>query len=340
MYIIFLFILFFNCLKYKFHNKLIIYISFIFLYVSLDSFVGTDSEMYFKNYNNLTTQITLYLYRSGYFLDLFFINLKRIGFNFLGAKILITLLFITMLFLIIRKIVNTKIDENKMLLLLFANGFILQNSLNVIKQGISIMIIYLALLYFKQKKLKFILLNLIAILFHSSSIIFLLIYFISNKIKLSTKKYFLLFIISLLLGNFLDTIFISLLSKLDLKYYISYFEKGKANLSYNWFNYLEFQIPAIILFVSEFKKKTNSINKSFKNLFYIEIIIINLIIPYKQLISRITSFFVIINVLVYVFLVNKIKNKYIRILILGVISIIYFYVRVFKIESLAYKTWL
>lgn len=156
-------------------------------------------------------------------------------------------------------------------LMLYFPAIFLGQDFGQFRQGIAVSFCFLAIPCILEKNaIKFLFLNLIAISFHYSAIVFLPFYFIS-RIEITNKRFYLYLIISFFisfisLGNIVAVIINTLFGKLIGVYVISSIT-GVENSSIILFslNYLIRLFVLIFIFYN--RKKIFSIHKIYKHLF-------------------------------------------------------------------------
>lgn len=201
-------------------------------------------------------------------------------------------------------------------------------SLNNVRQSIAAIIMLLAFDALCEKKtLKYILYVFIALIFHYSAIIMLIFYLFTN-IKF-IRKHFLLVSLILLLGiPVIAKIGITIILNTKYAYFLSsHFNNGQVtivNIVYG-----------LILFISTyyfFRKDLKSDRKSYilvcSQLFYFLISLLSLFIKVSELISRLSFYYLLFQVILIPYLVVKQKNnekKYLIIFAYLVMYVAYFY---------------
>lgn len=172
-------------------------------------------------------------------------------------------IFIITSFLIIFPIFYTFFKKSKnpilSIALFFLGGFFFQ-SLNMLRQYISIAIVFLSVddLYNKKYK-RFILSIVIAYFFHSISIIYLILIFIKNKIILSPKIVMPISILVIIFKNYLLKLLYIIFSFTKYKvYFDSKYNVSQLKVSLFVFNVI---IYLILYYLYKQKKKENNLQK-------------------------------------------------------------------------------
>lgn len=207
-----------NEVSSKISNKLLFItsIAFIVLFGFRDTDIGTDTNAYlfmFNEYVSFSFETSILLY---YIFDIFHV----FDFQFQFFLIIMSALFIGILAVSINR--NSRIIESNpfMIFFIFISLFYFQSlGINVIKQGVSISFLLLAMVNYqllKNKRFLWIFPCILSILFHFTSVFAILIYFLIlffNNTKL--KIYYLIYLVCILLS------FLSI-SLLNFKEYLSF----------------------------------------------------------------------------------------------------------------------
>jgi len=177
-------------------------ISIVIIYMAaVRKDVGYDFYSYqkiFKHVHNSSESI-LYLSQK-YNTEVGFIFLCKISETFP------MLIFIVACISIIPKMYFIYINSNNRLLCLamYFSSIFITYDMGVMRQGIAIAIMFFSIKYIEQRNLKrFILSIIIATSFHISAVIFIPLYFLSNK-RLTKKTYYVVALISLILSMFMN----------------------------------------------------------------------------------------------------------------------------------------
>lgn len=218
-------------------------------YKNMFAFINNSSE----NMVNLSNEINI---------EIGFIFLMRL-FKYHSFNLFI--IFISFLAIIPKIYFIYKIDKNKFLMLFcYFSSIFLTYDMGIIRQGISLSIILFSIKYLLNKNIfKFLLIVIIASLFHSTSLIFIFIYILKDK-KFSTKFYLLILVISLFIPFFLNTS--SLITSLSFfkgiiqtktTYYTNYYEQTSIILS------LFKRVIIMVVFIYYSKYKKNNYDRIF-----------------------------------------------------------------------------
>lgn len=289
-------------------NKIIFFLSFLILFVICgfrDYSVGTDTANYLLNYELNSHFENEYLFQ----LIINFLLKNGIDYRYL-------LYISSMLTLIPIFYVAYKRNENfnqTILLYVLLSFYLL--SFNIIRQCIAVSIVFLGIYYFEKSQVKkFLFCIVIASLFHFSAI-FSLFILLLNKIKLKVSSVYIFSIlmftyISPLVFNFTDVI----------SFFFNFFNIGgydiyiglanKEILSIN-----RFLLNVFICLIYHNLKDKNNLH--FKIVLF-GIIMLN-IFPSNSIIGRISFYFMISQIFLYVDLINKKTNMYILIILYSVV---------------------
>lgn len=106
-----------------------------------------------------------------------------------------------MILLLLRKLIRTKSDYPFMSIWLYITLGIFQTQMNMSRNAIGILICYLGLKYIEERSFaKYILCILLAMLFHTSSILFIPFYWLAGRVKLTPKMLRRILIAAIALG--------------------------------------------------------------------------------------------------------------------------------------------
>lgn len=194
--------------------------------------------------------------------------------------------------------------------------------LNGIRQTIAMSLFYYSLKFIKTKDFKkYLICNLIGILFHISSIIFIPLYFVLDK-PIKNKKKIIILIIAFLLSNSIVKILSNVLLNSRYSFYIlksEYYIKSTLNIS-SIINFL------ILILYSIFTDKNDKNNCIFENIHLIAAII-SILMPYLPLANRLFMSFRYIEFLSVPNLLKNLslKNKKIGAFIKFMVYVLYFY---------------
>ena len=194
--------------------------------------------------------------------------------------------------------------------------------LNGIRQAIAMSLFYYSLKFIKTKNLKkYFICNLIGMLFHISSSIFIPLYLILDK-PIKNKKKVIILIMSFLLSNTIVKILSNVLLTSRYSFYIlksEYYIKSTFNIS-SIINFL------ILILYSVFTDKNDKNNCIFENIHLIAAII-SILMPYMPLANRVFMSFRYIEFLSVPNLLKNLslKNKKLGAFIKFMVYILYFY---------------
>ncbi len=195
LYAILFFLVFFISFNKNRHinNTITIFVATVYgLVIGLrDVYIGADTINYYNIFINNKVILG----------DEFFSIFTKFTHLFLTSPTEYVVLLSLMFYILLGVFCIKKSDFIGNSLLLFF-GFIsvvymYEVTTNVIRQGISVVIALLSLLYFNKSKLKFLLLVILSILFHFSSILFATATLITNRIKIKTAIF--IYVISIVL---------------------------------------------------------------------------------------------------------------------------------------------
>lgn len=330
MYVILLLILIIVLLsKETVKNSKVIYLGYALIFAiflsTLHETVGTDSIAY-KNIFNQSTNLKneFELIRSGFLLREMMAFLKKIGFTYFAFRVVIINIIFWLFFYSIKKLFK-KDERIYIYMLFFSSGILLNYSLNGIKQGLAMGLYYFAI-SIKHKFLRY-LIYILAILFHNLLIVPIVLGIFIKK--MNKKIIFILFLMTFFIGTYLKNILLYISKYIGgVTYYLHYFKENAFGVSYNFFNYLEYQVPFIILFL--FCKNFEDVkNKNMLKMFCLEVILVNILINQKVAAIRLSAFFSIYQFYAYYFILNKLtKKKRIREILFICICVLFFIVRV------------
>ena len=273
--------------------------------------IGSDYFNYEKFFN---------LINNGYDrFELLFTWMNR-GIHFLGlnfqAFIVITSIAFTLL--VILSIYHDSPNVAYSIFLLFAMGFFFQ-SLNIIRQMLACAICLYSIKYVEEKKpIRFIICIVLAIGFHSASIIFAPVYLFFN-IKIDLKK-----VISILIAVFL----------LQWKIVDIVVEYGKGVLNYQDYfrnlnadanvGYVSLIINILIyIFAYVFIDKENKSERGFLNLQLIALAL-SLLNGQIPLLNRLRFYYALPGIILIPIAINNVKNKSLRTWLYVIIGVLFF----------------
>lgn len=303
------------------HFSILFFLLFI-LFFSFRNNVGTDWLTYEFYFNNITDQFTLerYKFEYGFWLLTYLCSYLFDSYRYM---VLILGLLTGILFW---KATN-KYTENIGLLFLLSIFYIFYPSLEAIRQSVTIILFYYSLQYIDDNKKKYIYLNIIGFLFHSTGIfsfIFLL-FSINKRFKISIFLFLFLFSV---LDPFIQQA-ISIFPSLSHRYYwyIQYIEHEEATLfSLKLFEYL---LLLVFYFTLAFRKKLNKMENIAKNLIFIGFIAQISIGQISDMVYRMTYYTDIGVLFAYTFIYDKIKNSILKYFYI-IFIILYVFVRLYR----------
>lgn len=164
----------------------------LILFFGMRGYIGYDWYSYKPNFDRGVINFN-YIFKSGYEFgfQIYTLILKNIVNNYFFYNILNTIIDILTIFWIIKKYSK----YNLLSLFLFFSVYGIALEIDMIRNMKSILLFLISIRYIEERKIwKFLLLNILGIFFHISSIIYLPMYFILNK-KWSKKIILILFLI-------------------------------------------------------------------------------------------------------------------------------------------------
>lgn len=295
----------------KYDNKIYVFLAggSLFLLMSLrDISVGTDLISYYMEYLKAELYLTLRPTELGYSYFNYFFN--KIGFNFqlyLSIISAITVFSISKLYL--------KFSRNIMLsYYLFVTLGLFAMTLTGIRQSLAIMITIFAFMsLMNNKKLSFFFFVFIASLFHNSAISFVVIYFIKN-IKLTRKKGFLMYFITLTSYFTLD-IFILIVGKISPERYLRRYMFLESNIN-PLVILIYVLIPLAVLSVWKDSNNDKELDESISIMLIISFlnIIIYFLASRIVLFERISFYFMIYNTILIPNAIDTIRSRDIKLI--------------------------
>jgi len=181
-------------------------------------------------------------------------------------------------------------------------------SLNLMRQYISIAIIYSTYKYLiNDKYLKWVISVIIASLFHTVSLVFLLAFFLKNK-KINIYLYFVLLIVLIIFGKSIVELFLSLFSRINISNLKKYSAYLSINGNFSWSHFLvELSILLYYLLVIKLKNiKMKTIDIFYLNCQYL-VLLFSVLNTYNELFLRISFVFSIFQIssIPYFYIKNK-----------------------------------
>jgi transmembrane protein EpsG len=177
--------------------------------------------------------------------------------------------------------------------------------LNNIRQSIAAIIVLEAYPYLVDKKLvKYIIVTLIATIFHISALIAIPVYFIVNNDIV--RKYLFSFCLTLcILLPILAKFALYLISHTKYEYFlVSEFNNGDANTVNIIYGFVYFVISFILLYKDRMRYKEVYV-LLIMQFFYFFVSIISIFIPVSEMISRIASYFLYYQILLIPYIVYR-----------------------------------
>lgn len=336
MYLIFLLalLIIFLCENRVKNSKTIYYIFgivIIFFLSIIHEEVGTDSRVYKKIFDeSLNFKNEFELVRSGFLLRELMFFLKKIGATYIIFRIIIINIILWLFVYSINKLFK-KEERIYIYILFFSSGLLLNYSLNGVKQGLAMALYYFAICQ-NNKKFKYLIYT-FAVLIHNLLIILLFLGFIVKKMNRRFLGIF--FIITFLLGKYIKNILLFISEHIPkLKYYLHYFREDAYGVSYNFFNYFEYQIPFIVLYLIHSYEEETPKRKNMLKMFYLQVLLVNLLISQKVAATRLAAFFCLYQFFAYYFILDKMLKKKNKKIVFILICIVFFIVRVSRWEYL------
>lgn len=201
-------------------------------------------------------------------------------------------------------------------------------SLNNVRQSCAAAILLFAFSTITEKKpVSFLACVLLASLFHSSSIIFVVVYPLCN-LRFYRRHYLvysLMFLVLIFLGS---SLFVSIIKLTKYSYFLeSYLTTGRITYTYILHNLLILIVTYVIL------KDSYKVNRNDFSYLVIQTIsalvpFLSFVIPSSELVSRLDLYFLTYQILLVPYLLSRIKNQKKRILIgsaLGIYMFLYMY---------------
>lgn len=329
LFILFLFI--FNIYLKKKKSKLDLYpliVVILILYSGLRYYYGFDYENYLVHFNEINSinDVLNTTFEKGYSLLVYLFKLLGLGFNTF-------LLFISFTSIKLKTAVFKKLSVlPDVSLLLYFLLFYVFNDVEQIRHGISIGFCFYSIIYFLEdnpkSKIYSFLLIVLGILFHTSAILFIPIYFIKDKIY-NKKLYISLFGIAILL-SFVD--YFSLLSFVnELFLHSNYIREKIALYTTDRQSFISLTLICkifilIIFYLYAFDYK-DKLHRLLFNIYYIGVLYTILLCNVPILMTRGTSFMRYAELLmipIYLNNIKKLPDRKIHIVISVIIFSYYF----------------
>ena len=295
--------------------------------------VGTDYFMYRMIFEN-SNKLYLYFIKKEYLFYYYVIFLKYLSNNPQFFFMMTGLIQNFLLVIIIKKLIKKKVLEIKytyIFILIYLTAItVFYNQMNGLRQYFNIYLFSLGIIYMlNRKKIKYCLINLIAIFIHRSSYLLLPFYLIySYFIKKNNKKYF--YFIILLVGLIISLIDIkNILEIIVLKYtpkFSGYFlteriQEVSLEKKIVKYVYLPFYFCAINL-IEKRKGKVKEMIKIGVIGYSIRIAVSNI-----SIVNRIGEYFIILSIFPIYYLIEewlKQRKNFLLLILIGMICGIFF----------------
>lgn len=322
-----------------YNRKKSIFWSFVILFWIM-SFVrwevGTDWESYYNYF--------VFGSKSGYVFEK--------GFEFinivirLGTDNYTILLFLLSIPVFLLKYYTIYRYSHLPILTLLANYSLYRGNIFFVRQDIAGAICFFSLKYIIEKrKIKFLILIIIAMLFHKSSVIFIFAYLIYH-LNLTKKKMMIILLISLIFSNSIIELinFISLkLNFWEVNYYLSNLNNNfgyEGTFSKQLSIYLNTIIKLMILGVILLfhKLEEDSFLKGIFNLNFLGTILYIIFSSISLTLARFAYYYELFQIFLYFYIVFFVKNKYIQLIFLFVI-IVYLFIKLNTGINIYYESY-
>ena len=307
--------------------SMIIFIFFILFY-SLRNNIGSDwsqYEYYFDNVfdNNIVDR---YKYETGYWL------LNYMTSNLLGSFRYLVFLVSVFNGILFWKATN-RYSKNIGIIMLLSLFYLFYPTLEAFRQSITLFLFYYSLEYIEQNEKKYILLNIVGLLFHRTGI-FGLLFFVFNKYKVSK----IIIMLLLLLFSLFEPYFFKIISSISPIFalrYNWYLHMEAIDNSLFSFKTLEYLFIIIFYFIFTKWKSINVREKLTLNLVLLGFILQITLGQISNIGYRMTYYTDIGIVFTYTFIYDKINEpafKYLYIVALILYILVRFY-RVFPFDD-------
>lgn len=302
------------------HMNLVVYVFFILLF-SLRNSIGTDWVAYKDYFDNFSTSvIEVYKFEIGY-------ELLNSVTHWLFTSFW-TLVFVVGIFngVLFWK-ATSKHTKNIGIVMLLSLYYIFYPSLEAFRQSICLILFYYSLEYIEKDEKKYLLINLIGLLFHRSVLIALIFYAFNKNNKLRI----LIVTVAIFFKEF-ETVFSKIFKffpTLNIKY--EYYFNNTTNISSIFtLKLLEYSLMLLLYFYLYKKKSLDNHEKVVFNLVFLGFSLQIALTQISDIIYRMTYYTDIGMMLCYVFIYDRIKGslfKYFYIVFL----IIYVFLRLYRI---------
>lgn len=311
-------------------NKKGIYLFMVFsiliILASLrDKTIGNDTHVYMNLFTKLQN-IKLEYYSDRYEIGYLFLN-KFVGIFSKNPQSILVTTSIIILSSYSRFIKRYSKNVYVSTILFFLLGYF-GSSMNTLRHQLAIVILFFSYKYIREKKfMKFILVVIMASLFHNTAIIFLIAYPVS-KLKVNLKVIVCFMAMTVLVYTLFAPIFKSLLSKMEkYSYYLnSVYLNGEVRLAtiINILISLSIILFGLILIKRNKVKLDNDIR--IMTMFLITGISISIISLKFNLLDRVAEYFQIFSIIYLPNVINLIKvreRRYIYIILIIVLFLLY-----------------
>lgn len=334
-YIIVYSIVILNLIFNKENNKYINFTVFVLfiLFFALRNNVGNDWQFYEMYFNNIQKHgVILYNFEPGYYL----LNIIGAYFipNFRAFVIVISLIMGVFFW-----ISSSKYSNNFGLLLLLSSFYIFYPSLEIMRQGLSLILFYYSLAYIEKQPKYFLIINLIGISIHYSAVI-TLIFYVFYKYK-NVRIYLTIFLFSFFLFEPLIQNIIKFFPIIWSKYQF-YFVYNKNTHSIITFKLLELVILSIIGIYLKAVKNNSFMLKIGLNLTLMDLLLFITLSPYTNIVYRIMYYTNIGIIFIYLYIYKLTPSKKYQVIykILIIMYITLRFVRLFPFLNSNYNYYL
>ncbi|MGL6064072.1 MAG: EpsG family protein [Fusobacteriaceae bacterium] len=333
--------IFFSGTKYE-KKMLLVPTIFLFLFGGLRKGIGGYDYYVYEYFYNLPKDQNPYNY------EIAFVKLRNL-FQMLGFNYNYFLMFLSFLFIFtLYYLFITYSTQPTFSLLIYFSLFYFWQNFTILRNFIAIIIFWLGIKYIVENNfIKYIVLCIVAFLFHKSAIIAFPMYFIL-KLKPRKKIITLVFIVSLILNIFSNLVFSINIEMFGLSErllrYVNINEHG------NKLEYLEMLVLNIVLYIALFKRREAEDEKLvlekeeiiFYNMSFISLVIFTIFLRYA-IVLRFLEYFRLGIALIIPYIIFKIKNenyRYLAAFILILYLFYRFYNGIFDYGLINYKTWI
>lgn len=305
------------------NERIVCLVPVILLYTFIIGFqyeVGSDYKNYYEIFTNME-RLNYYYKTKEYLFYYLVLFCYKLGIKGQGVFIVISFIqnniFFLTLYLLKKRKVEIKYSIFIFLFLTIIGSFFMQ--MNLIRQYLSIYTLFFSILYLLDgKKIKFVLLVIIASFFHKSAIIFLPIYILRKLLKRRylKSKYYILLLVSLVIGfsNIAYVFFKEIVVYLpNYSNYINSEYMGKeihitAKIS-------KLLVVPILLLSIKYKKKLSENEEILYNLGFLSFCL-KICFLFSELASRVGEIFTIFTIFPIYFNILKSRNKNYKVIVL------------------------